>query len=264
MDMNELLVSELVTAKTIKATCEKHGIEFEKRRLFGRGYYGICPECAREEHDAKMLAEKAEWERLEVEHKKEYRNQRIENSGLSSRFINKTFADYIAKTPEQEGVLSVAMEYARNKTGLQNGRGLIITGTVGVGKTHLSAAIINEVITVDNQVTAIYTTARDLIRHIRSAWKNPEIDESDLIDHYASTSMLVIDELGVQFGSESEMIQMFEVLDKRYGEQLPTVLISNLGVDELVKLLGDRVIDRLREDGGVLLQMNWKSNRGVK
>ncbi len=59
------------------------------------------------------------------------------------------------------------------------------------------------------------------------------------------------------------MIQIFDVLDKRYGEQLPTVMVSNLTVDELVNLLGDRIIDRMREDGGALLQLNWQSNRGA-
>ena len=263
MDMNESLVSDFVKAKIITEICEKHGIEFEKRDFFGRGFYGVCPECVREEHDAKMLAEKAEREQLEIVRKGEYRAERISNSGLPSRFSGKTFADYVVKTPEQESVLSIAKEYAQNKTGLNAGRGLIITGTVGVGKTHLASAIINEVITTENNIRAIYTTARDMIRHIRSAWKNPDIDESDMIDRYAYAQILVIDEIGVQFGSESEMIQMFEVLDKRYGEQLPTVMISNLTPAELTGLLGERIIDRMREDNGVMLQLNWESNRGA-
>lgn len=263
MDMNEPLVSSLISTKKITVTCEKHGIEFEKKNALGRGFYGICPECEREERDAQMESEKAKWVRAEIEYKEKYRSLRIGATGLPSRFINKTFADYITKTPEQEGVLLAVKEYAQNKAGLQAGRGLIIAGTVGVGKTHLSAAIINEVITLENNIQAIYTTARDMIRHLRSAWKNPEIEESDLIDQYAHTSLLVIDEIGVQFGSESEMIQIFDVLDKRYGEQLPTVMVSNLTVDELVNLLGDRIIDRMREDGGALLQLNWQSNRGA-
>lgn len=263
MDINEPIVSSIVNAKIITAICEKHGIEFEKRD-FGRGYYGVCPECAREEHDAKMLAEKAEWEQREIARNVQYRADRISNSGLPSRFIGKTFADYVVKTPEQKSVLSTAKEYAQNKTGLNAGRGLIITGTVGVGKTHLAAAIINEVITTENNINAIYTTARDMIRHIRSAWKNTDIDEGDVIDRYAYAKMLIIDEIGIQFGTESEMIQMFDVLDKRYSEQLPTVMISNLTPAELIGLLGERIIDRLREDDGVLLQLNWKSNRGVK
>ena len=102
-----------------------------------------------------------------------------------------------------------------------------------------------------------------MIRHIRSAWRDRSVDEQSLITKYASASMLIIDEIGVQFGSDSEMVQMFEVMNKRYGEMLPTVLISNLQMDELCKLLGDRIIDRMREDDGIAVSMDWESNRSV-
>jgi DNA replication protein DnaC len=102
-----------------------------------------------------------------------------------------------------------------------------------------------------------------MIRHIRSAWRDRSVDEQSLITKYTSTSMLIIDEIGVQFGSDSEMVQMFEVMNKRYGEMLPTVLISNLQMDELCKLLGDRIIDRMREDDGIAVRMDWESNRSA-
>lgn len=264
MDMLKSIVSEFVSAKTITETCKKHGIVFERRERKNFGFVGVCPECNREKHDSMMLAEKTEIEQIDAERKLEYRNKRVGDSGLPKRFMNKTFHDYISETSDQESVLLVAKEYAENRDALKNGRGLIITGFVGVGKTHLAAAIINEIIKPDNQTTAVYTTARDMIRHIRSAWRDQSINEDDVIGRYAYASMLVIDEIGVQFGSESEMIQMFDVLDKRYGEQLPTVMISNLPINELVGLLGDRIIDRMREDNGVLLQLNWQSQRGAK
>ena len=140
---------------------------------------------------------------------------------------------------------------------------MIITGTVGVGKTHLAASIINEIIKPTNSINAIYITFSDMIRDIRSAWRDRSVDEQSLIAKYASASMLIIDEIGVQFGSDSEMVQMFEVMNKRYGEMLPTVLISNLPIEELTKLLGDRIVDRLREDDGIAVRMDWESNRSA-
>ena len=91
---------------------------------------------------------------------------------------------------------------------------MIITGTVGVGKTHLAASIINEIIKPDNSVNAIYITFSDMIRHIRSAWRDRSVDEQSLITKYASASMLIIDEIGVQFGSDSEMVQMLNQLNQ--------------------------------------------------
>lgn len=263
MTTENMTITELSAAKTITETCEKHGVTFEKRDFYGRGYYGICTECAREADEARMQADKVKFAQQEADRRNEFRNKRVNVSGLPARFIKKTFSDYVATTPEQVSALSVAKEYAENRNDLGNGRGMIITGTVGVGKTHIAAAIINEIIKPDNSTTAIYTTARDMIRHIRSAWRNPELDELEVIEHYSEASMLIIDEVGVQFGSDSELVQLFEVIDKRYGEQLPTVMISNLRIEELSALLGDRIIDRMREDNGVAIQLDWASNRGA-
>ena len=154
-------------------------------------------------------------------------------------------------TQDQEHALTVVAGYAKDTEKLNRGRGMIITGTVGVGKTHLAAAIINEIIKPDNSVNAIYITFSDMIRHIRSAWRDRSVSETYVIEKYSTVSLLIIDEIGVQYGSDSEMVQMFEVMNKRYGEMLPTVLISNLQMDELCRLLGDRIIDRMREDDGI-------------
>lgn len=260
---NGINMAALATAKSITAKCEIHGIDYQKHDFFGRGYQGVCPECAKEadqiKFDAEQKAIKAENEvRLN-----KLREDRVKLSGLPARFAWKTFSDYVPTTPDQEHALNVVAAYAKDTAKLNRGRGMIITGTVGVGKTHLAAAIINEIIKPDNSVNAIYITFSDMIRHIRSAWRDRSVDEQSLITKYASASMLIIDEIGVQFGSDSEMVQMFEVMNKRYGEMLPTVLISNLQMDELCKLLGDRIIDRMREDEGIAVRMDWESNRSA-
>ena len=101
-------------AKTITETCEKHGVTFEKRDFYGRGYYGICTECAREADEARMQADKVKFAQQEADRRNEFRNKRVNVSGLPTRFIKKTFSDYVATTPEQVSALSVAKEYAEN------------------------------------------------------------------------------------------------------------------------------------------------------
>jgi DNA replication protein DnaC len=73
---------------------------------------------------------------------------------------------------------------------------------------------------------------------------------------------LIIDEVGMQFGSDTEKMIIFDIIDGRYNNMLPTILISNLELSEVKELIGDRSIDRLREDGGVVVAMKWASNRG--
>ena len=260
---NQISLSALSSAKSITAKCDKHEIEYQKHDFFGRGYHGICPECAKEADQIKFDAEQKAIRASNDAKLNELRSERIKSSGLPARFAWKTFSDYVPTTPDQEHALTVVAGYAKDTAKLKLGRGMIITGTVGVGKTHLAASIINEIIKPDNSVNAIYVTFSDMIRHIRSAWRDRSVDEQSLINKYSSVSMLIIDEIGVQFGSDSEMVQMFEVMNKRYGEMLPTVLISNLQMDELCKLLGDRIIDRMREDDGIAVRMDWESNRSA-
>ena len=55
-------------------------------------------------------------------------------------------------------------------------------------------------------------------------------------------------------------LAMREVFD-RYEKMKPTILISNLSKDDVFKYLGERVADRLREDGGKVLVFDWDSYR---
>ncbi|ENO7364325.1 DNA replication protein DnaC, partial [Proteus mirabilis] len=67
-------------------------------------------------------------------------------------------------------------------------------------------------------------------------------------------------EIGVQYGTDSERNILFEVINDRYEDLLPTILVSNLPVVDLQKMLGERVVDRLLQ-GGTVLTFNWPTYR---
>lgn len=64
---------------------------------------------------------------------------------------------------------------------------------------------------------------------------------------YIAPNLLVIDEIGVQFGSEAEKIILFEIINERYEAMKPTILISNLSQQELGAYVSERIVDRMRE-----------------
>ncbi len=74
--------------------------------------------------------------------------------------------------------------------------------------------------------------------------------------------LLILDEVGVQFGSDTEKLILFDVLNERYERRRPTILMTNLTLEEVADFLGDRIIDRLREDGGEFIPFDWESHRG--
>ena len=190
---------------------------------------------------------------------KQRRIRRLIKAGVSKRLINKTFNDYFAKTKEQLYAKSRCEALAND---LLEGRptgSLIMNGGVGTGKTALSAAIANRL--VDNMSVRIRKTI-DLMRELKSTWsKDNQETEQGLIRAYSNVDLLVIDEIGLQFGSDTERLFLFDIIDGRYNEVKPTILISNLGMDEIEKIVGSRIIDRLREDGGKLIPFDWESYR---
>lgn len=72
----------------------------------------------------------------------------------------------------------------------------------------------------------------------------------------------MLDEVGVQFGSETEKLMLFDVLNERYEERRSTILLSNLDLNGVKGFLGERVFDRIREDGGQYIPFDWESFRG--
>ena len=83
-----------------------------------------------------------------------------------------------------------------------------------------------------------------------------------MIHRLIHLDLLILDEVGMQFGSDAERLLLFDVLNGRYEELKPTVLIGNLAVDALPDYLDIRLLDRLRENGGVVVPFTWSSERG--
>ncbi|EDH5493481.1 AAA family ATPase, partial [Salmonella enterica subsp. enterica serovar Java] len=79
---------------------------------------------------------------------------------------------------------------------------------------------------------------------------------------FASLDLLIIDEVGVQFGSASELAILQEIVNVRYENVLPTILISNLTFEQLKDTIGERIVDRVTNGGRNRLAFNWESFRG--
>jgi len=241
--------------------CEKHG-DFTSYNYFGSMWSG-CGKCAEEARAAAKAQQQAE-------EKAERLRSRLADSNLSGRFEEATFDTYRATTSDQRAVLAACREFAQTVQ-WKTGGGLWLIGPPGTGKTHLASAIVRWVIE-NRDVRAEIYTAREIIRNIRATWRNRDVTqpygqtgraqtEEAMIADLGYVPLLVIDEAGVGFGSEAEMVQLYDVVDERYKHKRPTVLISNLDAGDLKTALGDRAYDRLRE-GAKLLACKWKSHRG--
>jgi DNA replication protein DnaC len=245
-------------------TCEKHGAFIATRHVWkalGLDRWSACPGCELRKRLDKEAAEKQR-------QRDEATAWRVKAVQIPPRFADKTLADYTPRCAGEQHALEVANGYVRDfKDNLGAGRCLLFCGKVGTGKTHLGTSIAKAV--AQAGWSSRYTTVTDLIRELRASWNrrpNPwgylPKSEAALLEELTKFSLLVIDEIGLGFGSDAELAQISEVLDLRYRAQRPTLVISNCVPGELKRFLGDRGVDRLRENGGRLIVFDWRSHRG--
>lgn len=231
--------------------CPDHGQADEQRNWARRSR---CAQCDR----AEDAMRKRHWQ-------EEQRGRRLEESGLVGWTRRASFENFAAVSAGQKAALEACHAFVRSRPEGQTRPGTPwLLGPPGTGKTHLGSAMVRHVICERDLHAAIHS-ARDIVKMMRAGWGQKQAlkTEQEVLDELSSMSLLVIDEVGVGFGSESELVQLFDVIDLRYRLELPTALISNLPAAEVKTALGDRAYDRLR-DGARVVQMNWPSHRGSR
>lgn len=241
-------------------TCPTHGKY--TARLFrvttnGPWLGGGCSVCAKEK-EAQEFSRKA----AQAERQRQARiESMIQRSGIPTRFKDRTIDNYEAVDSGEHHAKEVSAWFASTwPERLVAGTSMIFVGSPGTGKTHLAAAIGNHLLR--QGVSVLFTTASDAMRQIKSTYdKDASMSEAHAIEIYTSPRLLIIDEVHVQTGSDHERRLMFEIVNRRYENVLPSIIMSNLAFEKLQEFLGDRIVDRLREGGGKLVKFTWKSRR---
>lgn len=237
--------------------CSVHG-EFCSsgvRYLGRREIWTACPECVEIETanarraDAQQQADKAR-ERMEAA---------IQSSAIPLRFVGRTFENFKATTAAQKAALKVLCEYAETfDQHYKRGTGLILSGLPGTGKSHLAGAVLQAIMP---KRCGLYATCMNLIQNVRGTWrKDSEQSENEVLNAYAKSPLLVLDEVGVQYGTDGEQTILFDVLDRRYREMMPTIFLTNQAKDGFKQFIGERVYDRLTQTCR-WVSFDWESYR---
>jgi len=219
--------------------CDKHG-PFTSRHICTT-IWSKCPICsaemkAAEDADAEVRAKREQARRTE---------RMLGRAAIPERFVGRSFDNFKADTDGQRRALTIARDFSQRLTSDSlRGEGLIMSGLPGTGKSHLAAAILQAAFPRD----VLYATALDVVRMVRETWrKDSEQSERQVLRKLGDLDLLVIDEIGVQYGTEGEQTILFDVLDLRYRDMRPVILLTNQNSEGLKTYLGERTFDRLRE-----------------
>lgn len=254
-DVNRMWMPEIAK---VHGQCDRHGAFEAKAMTFGgKTMGGACPTClaerdAKEQERQRVTQFDMERRRIEI---------LFQRAGIPLRFQSRTFDNYQATNDGQARALRKARAYAESwQQSVAAGTSLIFSGNAGTGKTHLACAIANHLIA--QGVSAVFTTVSDAMRAIKRTYDaDSQMTELQAIQAFVDPGLLILDEVGANRGTEYEVQLVFDIINKRYENCRPTIILTNLDPQALRDCLGERVVDRLREGGGKLIAFTWESFR---
>ena len=137
------------------------------------------------------------------------------------------------------GNLKYLMDYAQNFT--KNSHGLFMVGKTGLGKTFLSSCIANELLKKGFSVAfdSIQNYLRDIEKeHFGKA-------DGDTLETLLNADLVILDDLGSEFSSSFNNSVIYNIINSRSNAGMPTIVSTNLSLDELKSRYDDRITSRL-------------------
>ncbi len=123
------------------------------------------------------------------------------------------------------------------------GKGLLLYGSVGTGKTFAACEVANALI--DKGYPVLVTNFARIINALQATFEKQEY-----IDSFNRFSLLVIDDLGIERNTEFAKEQVYNIIDSRYRVGLPMIITTNLSIDKIKKpddIENGRIYDRILE-----------------
>lgn len=241
----ELAAGVMGKFERLDGECGKHGSI--RNVLTRRGDAWRCPRCIEDE----IAAEKrATW-------LAERNSTLMAIAKIPGKYVGQKF---VAETPDQKAVRSKVIEF--REFIVKEPRCwsvLALVGSMGTGKTLLACEFAHSLIS-KLSMSVRYITAQGIISEIQASYGQEGKNEETEIMRFVQYDLLIVDEIDAKRSSDNANMLINEVINRRYAENKPVVIITNQSLDRLGQFVGDRVADRLHENA-FICSFNWPSAR---
>ena len=193
-------------------------------------------------------------------------NRRVTQAQIPRRYEHCSLDNYDTQFPSSHRTLSSAHLRARKfveSYPLETaGTGLLITGSIGVGKTHLAVGILQALV-AERGATGLFYDYRDLLKQVQNSYnRQVAATELEILAPVFNAEVLVLDELGASKPTDWVWDTVAHILNTRYNDRRTTIITTNyanlapLGADFVTgntaraamreETLGDRIGERMR------------------
>ena len=138
-------------------------------------------------------------------------------------------------------ILSFCKKYADKFD--KKSQSLLMTGSTGLGKTHLSLAIAREVIGKGYGV--IYGSTQNMVSKMEKEKFQNFRQENESERHFIDCDLLIIDDLGTEYSTAFSNAAIYNVINSRIMMNKPTIISTNLSMRELEKSYTQRMVSRI-------------------
>jgi DNA replication protein DnaC len=177
----------------------------------------------------------------------------IARTRIPKRYEHCTLDSYDATYPSATRSLQAAHRSARKFVESYpletRGTGLLLTGNIGVGKTHLAVGILQALV-AERGATGLFCDYRELLKQVQNSYnRQVQATELDILQPVFDAEVLILDELGANKPTDWVWDTVAHILNTRYNDRRTTIITTNYAnagpLGSMLELTGN---SRLREE----------------